>query len=136
MLALRKGQTLEARNSAKVSHNIKVDGGVTGPNLNQIVAPGSKLSITGFKPTGTAAVSVSCTIHGWMKGYVRVFNHPYFAVTDAEGNFEIKDAPAGTWNLIAWQEEKGWVLPGGKNGMPVTITDKGTTDAGKIEMKK
>jgi hypothetical protein len=112
-----------------------VDGGVTGPNLNQIVAPGNKLTIPFTKPTTTAAISVSCTIHGWMKGYIRVFSHPYFAVTDAEGNFEIKDAPAGTWNLIAWQDE-GWVLPGGKNGMPVTITASGTTDVGKIEMKK
>jgi plastocyanin len=134
-LALRVGQTLEVKNTAKVPHNIKVDSGPTNVNMNQIVAPGGKLPISGFKPTTSAAISVSCTIHGWMKGYIRVFSHPYFAVTDAEGNFEIKDAPAGTWNLIAWQDA-GWVLPGGKNGMPVTITADGTTDVGKIEMKK
>jgi hypothetical protein len=136
VLALRKGQTLEARNSAKVSHNIKVDSGPTGGvNLNQIVAPGKSLDIKGFNPTGTAANSVSCTIHGWMKGYIRVFDHPYFVVTGKDGTFEIKDVPAGNWHLIAWQEEKGWVTDGGKSGQPVTVTANGTTDVGKIELK-
>ena len=33
-----------------------------------------------------------------------VFNHPYFAVTDAKGYFEIKNAPAGTQKVVVWQE--------------------------------
>src|SRR5262249_41385609 len=95
--------------------------------------PGGKLDVKGFKPA-TAAVSVSCTIHGWMKGYIRVFDHPYFAVTDKDGNFEIKDAPAGTWNLVVWQEEKGWVNCD-KNAQPATGTANGSTDVGKVELK-
>jgi hypothetical protein len=138
VIALRKGQALDAKNTAKVPHNIKIDSGPTGGvNLNQIIAPGSHLLIPAaqIKPTGSAAISVSCTIHGWMKGYIRVFDHPYFAVTDAEGNFEIKDVPAGTWNLIAWQEEKGWVTEGAKAGTPVTVTADGVTNVGAIPLK-
>ena len=50
---------------------------------------------------------MSCSIHGSMKSWMRVFNHPYFAVTDANGNFEIKNAPAGKLNLVSWQESTG-----------------------------
>ena len=44
-----------------------------------------------------------------MKAWVRVFNHPYFAVTDKDGNFQIKDAPVlkGELRLFVWQESAG-----------------------------
>jgi len=132
VLAIRAGQELDAKNTAKVPHNINVQGAPSNPTLNQIIPPGGHLAIENFKASNTP-VNVSCTIHGWMKGYIRVFSHPYFAVTDAQGNFEIKDAPAGTWNLVVWQEEKGWVN-GGKEGQPITIKP-GETVTEKIELK-
>jgi plastocyanin len=135
ILALRNGQEVDFKNTAKVPHNINLVKPVVGPNLNQIIPPGGHLLVSSFKPTGSSPVNTSCTIHGWMKGYIWVFRDPYFAVTDAEGNFEIKDAPAGTWNMIVWQEEKGWVGDGGKAGTPVTIKDGATTDVGKIDLK-
>ena len=49
-------------------------------------------------------VAFSCSIHPWMAGRVRVFEQPYFAITDANGDFEIKDAPAGKYNLVYWHE--------------------------------
>ena len=42
-----------------------------------------------------------------MKGYIAVFKHPYFSVTDKEGTFEIKDLPPGTYTITAWQEKLG-----------------------------
>jgi hypothetical protein len=134
VLAIREGDELVVRNAAKIAHNVNVVGGVLGPNLNQIVPPGGRLEIGDFK-AGTTPVNISCTIHGWMKGYVRVFSHPFFAVTDEKGNFEIKDPPAGKWNLVLWQEEKGWVTDGGKLGTPVTVEAGTTTKLGKIELK-
>lgn len=130
VLAMREGQELEVKNSAKISHNTSVNGGTLGPNFNEIIPPGETRTVKNFK---AGLVNVSCTIHGWMKGYIRVFKHPYFAVTDAKGNFEIKDAPAGTWNLVVWQEDKGWVN-GGKDGQPITIK-KGETTTEKIDLK-
>ena len=47
---------------------------------------------------------VTCDIHPWMKAWWMVFDHPYFAVTDAKGYFEIKNAPAGTQKVVVWQE--------------------------------
>jgi len=132
VMAIREGDEVVAKNTAKVPHNINVVGGVLGPNLNQIIQPGKDIEVKDFKASN-APVNISCTIHGWMKGYIRVFKHPYFAVTDAKGNFEIKDAPAGTWNLVVWQEEKGWGN-GGKEGQPITIKP-GETVTEKIDLK-
>ena len=40
-------------------------------------------------------VPFKCDVHGWMNAYVGVLDHPYFAVTDKDGKFELKDAAAG-----------------------------------------
>ncbi|MCC7261086.1 MAG: DUF2012 domain-containing protein, partial [Candidatus Latescibacteria bacterium] len=45
--------------------------------------------------------------HPWMAGYVVVTPHPYFAVTAADGSFEIKDVPAGKYVVEVWHEYLG-----------------------------
>ena len=51
------------------------------------------------------AIYIKCDVHPWMKSYVSVFDHPYFAVTDENGNYKIDNIPPGTYNVIAWQEK-------------------------------
>jgi hypothetical protein len=133
VLGLIEGQTLIAKNSSPKPHNVKIDGGNINPNLNQLLPPGAMVPVPGWNPTTAGAVPVSCSIHGWMKCHVRVFNHPYFAVTNEKGEFEIKDAPAGDFRLMIWQPTKGWLA--GRTGMPITIKAKDTLDLGKIELK-
>lgn len=139
IVMLREGQTLVIKNSAAIPHNAKIDGELSGnPSLNQSIPPGKQLDVTGFHPTTASAIPLACTSHGWMSGYLRVFNHPYFAVTDADGKFEIKDAPAGKFHLIVWQEKVGWVAGDtepSKNGKLIEIKPGETTDLGKIELK-
>ena len=77
---------------------------------------------------------VNCGIHGWMKGFIWVFDNPYFAVTDADGKFEIKNAPSGPVNLVVWQEEAGYG-EGGKNGKTIQINPDITTDLPAIGIK-
>lgn len=50
---------------------------------------------------------VECDTHTWMKSYILVFNHPFFAVTDEKGNFVLKDVPVGTHTLRVWHEVLG-----------------------------
>jgi plastocyanin len=133
VLAIRVGQEVVAKNPAKISHNTKLECRPLGPDKNELIAAGHELVVPAADFHAGTVVNVSCTIHGWMKGYIRVFDHPYFKVTDDKGNFEIKDAPAGTWKLIVWQEEKGWV--NGKDGQEITIKPGETADVGKIDLK-
>jgi len=48
---------------------------------------------------------IKCDVHPWMKTWVLVSDHPYFAVTDSNGNYEIKGVPAGTYEVVCWQEK-------------------------------
>ncbi len=135
VLCMREGQVLEAKNSAPMPHNYKIDSPPANPSLNQLLPPGKTLDVEPWK-AANAPTKVSCTIHGWMNGYVRVFNHPYYAVTDADGNFVIKGAPAGKYHIVMWQEETGYFL-GDKTlkGVPVEIKAGAMTDLGKFELK-
>jgi hypothetical protein len=50
------------------------------------------------------AVKVGCNIHDWMSGIILVLPTPYFAVTDASGEFTLRGLPAGEVKLLAWHE--------------------------------
>ena len=45
--------------------------------------------------------------HGWMSAWIASFDHPYFAVTDAEGAYSIPDLPPGEYTLVMWHEKLG-----------------------------
>jgi hypothetical protein len=118
-LAIREGQVIIGKNSAPIAHNMKWTGeqGVNDGD-NKLIPSQGKIEIALM--ASTKPVIIECNIHPWMKGWVRVFDHPYFAVTDADGKFEIKNAPAGKYNIVMWQEEVGWVN-GGKTGQTIEI---------------
>jgi hypothetical protein len=133
VLAIRQGQDILAKNSSPVSHNINWTG-IKNPGGNILLPAGKSHLITGLVADRTP-LKLACNIHPWMSGWVRIFNHPYFAVTDENGKFEIKLAPAGNYRLVSWQEMVGYG-PGGRKGVPVTIKGGAVTDAGKIELKE
>jgi hypothetical protein len=135
-LAIRQGQEVISKNSSPINHNVNWTGHpLKNPGGNKIVGPGQSLTIDGLK-ADRLPVKVACNIHGWMTAWIRIFDHPYFALTDENGRFEIKQAPVGNWLLVAWHEKVGWVTPrlqGGEPGMPITIKND-DVDVGKIEL--
>ena len=52
-------------------------------------------------------IRMECDTHSWMKGWLIVTDHPYYAVTDASGAFELADVPAGSYTLKFWHETLG-----------------------------
>ena len=52
-------------------------------------------------------IAVKCNIHPWMQAYIHVMEHPYFAVSGADGTFEIGNLPPGTYTLQAVHEQFG-----------------------------
>src|SRR5205085_2908630 len=52
----------------------------------------------------TGIVPVFCDIHSHMSAYILVFNHPFFAVTDENGRYQIPNVPAGTYDMLVWSE--------------------------------
>ncbi len=136
VVAIREGQNLLVKNSAPIPHSIKWDVNPTvNTGGNTTIQPNGKYSVEGLKAQ-KIPVKLSCGFHGWMSGWAGVFNHPYFAVTDENGNFEIKNAPAGNFRLMVWQEAIGWRGGAkGAKGQPITIKAGGVTDLGKLAIK-
>jgi len=52
-------------------------------------------------------LELTSELRPWMRGWVAVFDHPYFAVTDASGGFTIEGVPPGSYLLTAWHERMG-----------------------------
>jgi hypothetical protein len=130
VVALREGQDLVAKNSSPVAHNINWTG-IKNPGGNQLIPAKQEYKISGLVAE-RLPIKIACNIHPWMGGWVGVFDHPYFAVTDENGKFELKDAPAGQYRLMVWQESVGYV-PNYK-GTEVTIKPNGTIEA-EVKMK-
>ncbi|VTT96688.1 Uncharacterized protein OS=Blastopirellula marina DSM 3645 GN=DSM3645_19518 PE=4 SV=1 [Gemmataceae bacterium] len=99
----RPGDKLVVKNSAPVAHNFFWSSGSNG-EYNVTVPKMEKWVMPEAIKAESPPIQYKCTIHGWMTGYVRVFDHPYYAVTDADGNFEIKNAPAGKFRIVYWHE--------------------------------
>ncbi len=53
------------------------------------------------------AIKCKCDIHAWMLAFVFVFDHPFFAVTNDEGEYEIRNVPPGIHELTFWHERLG-----------------------------
>jgi hypothetical protein len=49
-------------------------------------------------------VEVRCALHPWTRAYIAVFDHPYYAVTGADGSFKIDSLPPGTYKVMVWHE--------------------------------
>ena len=116
--ALRQGRVLRVKNSSGIVHNFKYDGVVAG---NPLIPPGGVAEIANLQ-ADRLPYALSCSIHPWMRGWARVFDHPYFAVTDTDGGFKFAKAPAGEFRLKIWHGSGGW-LGGkdGRDGRPITI---------------
>ena len=136
VLCIQAGQVLVNKNSASVTHNVNIIGGEDNPNKNIAIPPGKTLEVDGWKAS-SSPVPIQCTIHKWMNCWVRVFDHPYFAVTNEKGEFEIKGTPPGNYRIVIWQESVGWVAieagKKGKMGVPITVK-AGVTDMGKVKL--
>jgi plastocyanin len=104
VLAIQAKQKLEIVNSDETTHNIHPTPS-NNREWNMTQPHGTPLEQTFAREE--VAIPVKCNVHPWMKGYIAVFKHPYFAVTDKTGHFEIKGLPPGTYTITAWQEKLG-----------------------------
>src|SRR6202166_602799 len=105
VVAVQQGTTVDFLNSDSVGHNVywpSVSGNKKLAHNLGTWPQGQKKSFQ-FNDPGVA--SLLCNVHPEMSGYVVVAPTPYFAVTDKDGNYDIKDVPPGHYNLVTWSEE-------------------------------
>jgi len=129
--AIHEGQVLTFKSSDPVNHNVHTASFTNAP-LNVLLPQNGALDkkfVAERRP-----IPLTCDIHPWMKGYIMVFDHPFFAVTGADGSFEIQGIPAGIQNFVVWPETVGYATQGLARGMPVKVGAGQVTDVGEIKL--
>jgi len=122
VLLLPYGSSLDIMNSDPILHNIHTyDESDAGRKLFNIAQPikGQRTTVkqTQFKKPGL--YSATCDAgHPWMNAYIMVTEHPYYALTDVNGNFILENVPPGTYKLKMWHEGVAVVKTEMENGKP------------------
>ena len=105
ILAVQTGQKLIVKNSDPLVHNVHTKP-TANPESNLVqMQGGADLNYTFDKPE--MFLKFQCDVHPWMFAWVSVFDHPYFAVSAADGKFTIKNVPAGKYTLEAVHRKLG-----------------------------
>lgn len=120
VLGIQVGQTLKVINADPVSHNIHPQA-QTNREWNQNQPPGAEAFTRKFTQP-EVMIRVKCNIHGWMHAWIGVVAHPYFAVTGADGAFQLRNVPPGQYVIETWQEEFG------KQEQPITLAPSGKSE--------
>jgi plastocyanin len=104
VIAVRANQKLKIVNSDNTLHNIHPVP-LNNREWNKAQPGGSTLEETFAREE--IAIPVKCNVHPWMRSYIAVFKHPYFAVTGKDGSFDLRNLPPGEYTLKAWHEKLG-----------------------------
>ncbi len=105
VIGLVNSEELDISNDDKTTHNIHPQPKINR-EWNESQSSGD-VKKKEFTQSEWPPIPVKCNIHPWMKMYIGVFNHPFFAVSGADGTFTIKGLPPGTYTIAAWQEKYG-----------------------------
>jgi plastocyanin len=103
VLPILAGTTVDFLNSDDVLHNVFSPDQCVGKFNLGSWPKGQTKSFT-FKEPGCAP-TLLCNVHPEMEGFVVVVETPYFAVSDKDGSYTIKDVPAGKYTLKIWHEK-------------------------------
>ncbi|HEY5837418.1 MAG TPA: carboxypeptidase regulatory-like domain-containing protein [Pyrinomonadaceae bacterium] len=117
-------QSISIKNSDPTTHNVHFTP-KNNPDWNQS-QPNGAGPLTHKLNVAEAMVPVKCNQHPWMKAYVGVMKHPFFAVSAENGSFTIANVPPGTYTVVAWHEGPG---AGTEKTMQVTVPAKGAGTA-------
>ncbi len=125
VLVVPAGSKVMFLNSDSVTHNVHTYSSGKNEDINRATAPGGKEELVLARGD---RVSVICDYHKWMSSWIVVSESPYYAVTKADGSFEIEGLPPGTYSATFWQEKLGKVK------QDITIKPDGSSDPLELKM--
>jgi plastocyanin len=127
VIGIVAGQNIEVKNSDPTNHNIHPQPTVN-QEWNESQSPGSDPKMKTFARQ-EVMIPVKCNVHPWMRSYIGVVAHPFFAVTGDDGTFTLKGLPPGTYTIQLWHEKYGMqdqqVTVGAKESKTLDFTVKG-----------
>ena len=127
VIGVMAGENIDVKNSDPTNHNIHPQPTVN-QEWNESQAPGSEDKMKTFARQ-EVMIPVKCNVHPWMRSYIGVVSHPFFAVTGDDGTYTIKGLPPGTYTIQLWHEKYGTqeqqVTVGAKESKTADFTVKG-----------
>jgi len=124
VLGVVVNEPISITNSDPTQHNVHFTP-KNNPDWNQGQANGAPALVHKLA-RAEVLVPVKCNQHPWMKAYIAVSKHPFFAITEKDGSYSLKGVPPGKYTVVAWHE-------GGANGteqkMDVTVAASGAAKA-------
>jgi plastocyanin len=120
------GGTVEFLNSDRLLHNVRSTG-KENPPFNRAQPHARSISFVFKQPE---VLRVDCDLHSWMRGWVVIAEHPFYAVTNDKGEFTLENVPPGKHTLRVWQESLGNIT------QEVVVSDKATTTVSLTMGKK
>ncbi len=125
---IQVGQKLSIKNDDATLHNVHAMPSVNSQFNEGQPVQGMVADKTFDKPEVTP-FKIKCDVHGWMKSYMAVMPHPFYAVSAPDGKFTIANLPPGTYTLVAWHEKYGQqeqsITVAPKESKAVSFTFKG-----------
>jgi plastocyanin len=129
VLAVRSGQPVEFTNSDPANHNVRTSSSQRFNEFNIFTGMDGTYTHRFAVDARGRPVRVGCDIHPWMRGWIYVFDHPWFAVTDERGGFRIDGVPPGDYVLMVRQPDIRY-----RHDRPITVTGGAPTRV-EIEVK-
>jgi len=105
VMVVQAGTTVEFLNSDPVGHNVYWPSISGNKKLAHNLGTWPKGEKKSFQFNDVGVAGLLCNVHPEMSGYIVVAPTPYFAVTDKNGNYEIKNVPPGKYTLKTWSED-------------------------------
>src|ERR1700758_882287 len=105
VVTVQQGTTVDFLNSDPVGHNVYWPSISGNKKLAHNLGTWPKGEKKAFQFNDVGVASLLCNVHPEMNGYIVVVPTPYYALTDKDGNFEIKNIPAGKYTLKTWSED-------------------------------
>ncbi len=121
VLPIIVGTTVNFQNNDDVLHNVFSPDGCAG-KFNLGSWKKGEVRTHKYDKAGCNSVLL-CNVHPDMEAYVIVLQNPYFGVSDKDGNFTIKNVPAGKYTLKVWNEKLK------SNPQEITVKGSGKTEA-------
>jgi Carboxypeptidase regulatory-like domain len=125
--ALQVDQPLQIKNDDQTLHNVHAMPAVNS-QFNEGQPVQGMVSTKKFDKVEMQPFRVKCDVHGWMKSWMAVMPHPFYAVSQMNGTFTIPNLPPGTYTLVSWHEKYGpqeqQITVGPKESKQVSITYK------------
>jgi hypothetical protein len=107
ILAIQTGQKITVKNSDMCVHNVHCTPTVPGNTEHNDVQMSGGADLTYTFPQAEMFLRFKCDVHPWMFAWVSVFDSPYFAVSDKDGKFVIKNVPPGKYTVEANHRKSG-----------------------------